>query len=288
MNWLQAMSKLNRDNISFVLVTVVSIEGSSPRDAQTKMVVDKEQCYDTIGGGNLEYQAIQIAREFLQSSKSRIEMQSFTLGNDLSQCCGGKVELMFESFLACNFQIALFGAGHVGKALAGILAELPCRVIWADSRPDLLQKNFQAIGCPENIEPVTLHNPFELVAGLPADCFYLVMTHSHEIDFELCEAILNRADISYCGLIGSKSKAGSFRGRLKRKQYTETELQRLTSPMGMDIGGAKQPMAVAVSVAAEIMKLHSQVKNPTVASDEPLRSESKPKLVDLQAKRQQP
>ena len=285
MNWLQAMTRLNQDNMGYVLVTVLSIKGSSPRDAQAKMVVDSEQSYDTIGGGNLEFQAIQVAREFLQSGGSRIEIQQFSLGNDLSQCCGGQVELLFETFPACDFQIALFGAGHVGKALAGILKDLPCRVSWFDSRPDLLQQSFEAIGSPGTITPTPLNNPFETVSKLPTDCFYLVMTHSHEIDFELCEAILNRSDIKYCGLIGSKSKASSFKGRLRRKQYSEDELQRLTSPMGIDIGGAKQPMAVAVSIAAEIMKLQSQSAKGNQPSYETYEAEPKMKLIDLETKR---
>jgi len=84
------------------------------------------------------------------------------------------------------------------------------------------------------------------------------MTHSHVLDQQLVEAILTRGDARFCGLIGSKSKAASFRSRLKRKGFTENEIAGLTSPIGLPELKGKQPMEIAVSVVAQMMILNGQ------------------------------
>ena len=253
MKWLDAIARLSRENTGFVLVTVVETEGSAPRDAESKMVVEADQTHDSIGGGNLEFEAIDAARELLNADKSAIQSRVFSLGKDLTQCCGGKVTLLFECFPPCRFNIVLFGAGHVGKALAVILSELPCRLRWVDSRDDIFPHPL-----PENIETASIRNAFEAVGSCPEGAYYLVMTHSHEIDIELCEAILTRGDSRYCGLIGSKSKGAKFRSRLGKKGFTAEELNRLTCPIGLQSIPGKTPMEVAVSVAGQLLALHHQ------------------------------
>ena len=140
MNWLNAIAKLQRDNIGFVLVTVLQTKGSAPRDCAAKMAVTDSQIYDSIGGGNLEYQAINTARDLLTKADTTPRVETFSLGKDLTQCCGGEVVLLFECFPACAFNLVLFGAGHVGKALINILSSLPCRVRWLDSRVDIFPR----------------------------------------------------------------------------------------------------------------------------------------------------
>lgn len=252
-NWVESIALLTAGNRGFVVVTVLETRGSSPRDRQSKMVVTMDASHDTIGGGNLEYRAIEHARRLLSRSRAGNECREYTLGKDLSQCCGGRVELLFECFPACDFHVALFGAGHVGSALVRILAGLPCRVTWFDGRKDVLGSSMAESGMPGNVTSRLMENPHAEVEGLPPGTWYLVMTHSHETDFELVEAILSRSDFPYCGLIGSRAKAASFRKRLSRKGFSDTELSRLTSPIGVDLGGGKMPMEVAVSVAAQLL-----------------------------------
>jgi len=256
MNWIDAISQLTRRNTGFVVVTVLSVKGSSPRAEQTKMVVTDDTVYDSIGGGNLEFEAIQTARSLLQGDRAAIERHDYTLGADLVQCCGGSVELLYECFPACDFNVVLCGAGHVGKALVSILSGLPCRVQWMDSRNELLDSAVQEVGPSSSVTPVNFRNPYQSIEQCPPWSWYLVMTHSHEIDFELCEAILGRKDVHYCGLIGSKSKAASFRSRLNRKGFSATEIDLLTSPIGLDLGAGKRPMEVAVSISAQLMQLY--------------------------------
>ncbi len=256
MNWIDAIATLSRKNTGFALITVLSTHGSSPRGEQSKMVVTEDKSYDSIGGGNLEFLAIDKARDLLVSGDSMIEREEYTLGDDLTQCCGGQVELLFECYPACDFNIALFGAGHVAGALTRILSELPCQVSWIDSRSELLQAAVSELGSPSNIHPRVMQNPFQSVEQCLANTFYLIMTHSHEIDFELCEAILARPDVRYCGLIGSKSKAAKFRNRLSRKGYSMKEIGQLTSPIGLNLGAGKKPMEVAVSIASQLLQTY--------------------------------
>ncbi len=283
MNWIQAISELSRRDKIFVVVTVLSVEGSAPRNAATKMVVDEQQIYDTIGGGNLEFRAIDKARTMLATSPgsrtNKILRETFTLGKDLVQCCGGKVELLFERIEAKNFNIVIFGAGHVGKALISILAELPCQIKWIDSRPEYLEieanKTLNA-----NIEVVIMDTPESAVEDCPTDAYFLVMTHSHEMDMQLVEAILSRNDFQYCGLIGSKSKAAKFKNRLSRKQFSDYEIKRLTCPIGLEQIPGKRPMEVAVSVAGQLIRLHDLNSDNTQVA----RDQRKMKVVELSKK----
>ena len=250
MNWIDVIARLSGENAGFVLVSVIAIKGSAPRDCQSKMVVTDAQIHDSIGGGNLEFEAMDIARALLDKGKPATQSHDFSLGKDLTQCCGGKVTLLFECFPACQFNVVLFGAGHVGKALVTILSELPCRVRWVDERENIFPQSVAS-----NIETVSMQNPFAAVESCAEGACYLIMTHSHEIDMELCEAVLARVDARYCGLIGSQSKGAKFRSRLKKKGFTEHELAGLTCPIGLESIPGKTPMEVAVSVAGQLLGL---------------------------------
>lgn len=255
MSWIDAIGTLRRKNEAFVLVTILNVDGSAPRGPQTKMIITGENIFDSIGGGNLEFQAMEKARELLAQNQPNIESKEYTLGQDLTQCCGGRVKLLFECFPSCDFQVVLCGAGHVGKALVKILAELPCQVNWLDARSGLLFESYAELGSPSNVTPHAIENPYRAIEQCLPSSFYLIMTHSHETDFEYCEAILARNDIRFCGLIGSKSKAVKFRKRLGQKGFSPGELNRLTSPIGLDIGAGKHPMEVAIATAAQLMQI---------------------------------
>jgi xanthine dehydrogenase accessory factor len=250
MKWIEAAAECDRQNQTFVLVTVLQTEGSTPRDNDAKMLITEDNAYDTIGGGQLEFQAIETAHELLNENIRQSKSKEFNLGKDLEQCCGGRVSLLLECFPATTFNIVVLGAGHVGSAVVDILGQLPCRVKWVDSRAEYFSEDL-----PSNILTEQLVNAEQSIEGGAADSWYLVMTHSHVLDQQLVEAILTRGDARFCGLIGSKSKATSFRNRLKRKGFSEEELAGLTSPIGLPELKGKQPMEIAVSVIAQIMIL---------------------------------
>lgn len=134
MSWINALAELQQRGEPSVLVTIIEERGSTPRNAGSKMVVTAERIYETIGGGHLEFKAMAIAREMLASGSRDTRLERFSLGASLGQCCGGATVLLFEPMDQPQAQIALFGAGHVGRALAPLLASLPCKVRWIDSR----------------------------------------------------------------------------------------------------------------------------------------------------------
>src|SRR4051812_15091778 len=126
--------------MSYIEIRVVETRGSTPRESGTRMWVGASEIRGTIGGGNLEYTALKIAREMLLSGESE-RQRRFVLGDTLGQCCGGNVTLAFRRTEAIEekenrFDVVLFGAGHVGKEVARILERLPCRLTWVDPRPD--------------------------------------------------------------------------------------------------------------------------------------------------------
>jgi len=253
MSWVQAMAKLESEGQGFVLLTVMGVRGSSPRDTGTKMVVSKDKCFDTIGGGALEYQSIEIARELLKSNKPQQFTESFNLGKDLKQCCGGVVSVFFEVFPSSDFILNIFGAGHIGQALVKILTEVDCKVNLFDSRPELLSDIHST-----NIQTIHLEQPELAIESCTANSYFLVMTHDHALDQQLCEAILARGDSSYCGVIGSRTKGLKFRQRLLKKGFSQDELLQLTCPMGLADLKTKKPMEIAVSVMAECLVLREK------------------------------
>lgn len=261
MNWIQAISSLNSQAQGYVLVTVLETKGSSPRDTGTKMVVSADESFDTIGGGALEYQSIEIAREFLTSNNTSIQYtESFNLGKDLKQCCGGVVKVFFEVFPASNFNIVLFGAGHIAKSLVKILEQVDCQVSWFDSRPELFPETVAS-----HVQKHIMTQPELVVESCKSNSYYLVMTHDHALDQQLCETILSRGDSRYCGLIGSATKGLKFRQRLLKKNYKQQELEALTCPVGLAELKSKKPMEIAVSISAELLQLRDkQVLNTMV------------------------
>ncbi len=271
MNWLQALTAHANANRACVLVTVVESTGSSPRKTGARMVVDTEDFFDTLGGGALELEAISHARALLANGtrEPAISHRNFILGSDLTQCCGGTVNLQFDCQWANDFVLHVFGAGHVAQEVARITQRLPCISTFHDSRSEWLEKLRQCISA----EPTSPHagirtslltnNPHACVESCEPGAYFLIMTHSHELDLELVEAVLSRGDARYCGLIASGSKAASFRGRLKRQGFSDSELSRLTAPLGTRVNTGNTPMEVAVAGIADILhERQSQVSQP--------------------------
>lgn len=245
--WLDSLAAAERDNQPAVLVTVLAAKGSTPREAGAKMVVSADGLAGTIGGGNLEYQCEAAARDLLASGAEGPSTRDFPLGPSLGQCCGGHVTVLFEVLRPPKLQIALFGAGHVGKALVRLLTDLPCRVQWIDPRPEALPANL-----PPNVTPVRTAQPAQAIAGLPAGSVVLVMTHDHQLDFDIVAAALQRPDLAAVGLIGSDTKRARFLGRLARQGISA---DRLICPIGLPGIEGKEPAVVALSVAAQILQL---------------------------------
>jgi xanthine dehydrogenase accessory factor len=334
-NWLDSLFKTISDGDPKVLVTVAQARGSVPREAGAKLLVGNDCITGSIGGGNLEFQAIAAARRLLAGSgdKRRVT-ERVALGPSLGQCCGGDVTLLYERLgtrdlpwieeaLKARQKIAkaalvtrlaqgqdskvivfsgenctgvtdnalvkkaledvlegratdrfikasrpekgslfiehlseerpdvwLFGAGHVGRALVQVLATLPFRVFWVDSRAEEFPGEL-----PGNVEARPSPMPLDDVVAAKPGAYFLVMTHSHPLDLAICEAVLKRHDFRYLGLIGSSTKKARFLRQLRESGLPDDDLEGLVCPIGLPGIGGKKPGEIAVAVAAQLLQV---------------------------------
>jgi xanthine dehydrogenase accessory factor len=267
------------------LVEVAGTKGSTPREKGAFMLVSRSALSGTIGGGQLEYMAIDKARQMVganhtrKSVMSRVDVNEIRatldvpLGPEIGQCCGGRVEVLIRLVDAALAQqlvaaaeaedaelphVYIFGGGHVGQALASAVALLPVHVVVIETRAEALE------GMPEAIETSLTPMPEEMVRKAPAGTAFAILTHDHALDFLIVAEALKRDDTAYVGMIGSKTKKATFRNWfLKSADGTEAEFARLVSPIGGAAVKDKRPQVTAARAAAEIMTaLASHVLRP--------------------------
>jgi xanthine dehydrogenase accessory factor len=257
LNWANAIQHCQQRGDAYVIATIINTQGSTPRDGGSKMVITAATSYDTIGGGQLEFLLVQQARELLAQNKTCQILKPIPLAAEAAQCCGGNVTVMLESFAACTWQIALFGAGHVCQSLVTILAGLPCQVRVIDNRPELMTNPL-----PANCRYEFHADPTAAVAQLPENAWVIIFTHDHTLDFALCQTLLREntgaKHFAYVGLIGSQTKALRFRKRLGDAGFAAAEIEQIYSPVGLPEVKGKLPMEVAVSIAAQLQSVYYQ------------------------------
>jgi len=252
--WFNALYQCQQQGKSYVLVTLLATAGSTPRDGGTKMLVCDDSAFDTIGGGHLEFEVIKQARKLLHENITTQKIEHYPLSSKLGQCCGGATNVLFEVFTQHTQHIAIYGAGHVSKALVPILAQLPLQISWIDNRQTMLDE-IALQTQPNNVTLLVSEHPADTITTLPNESWAMIMTHSHQLDFDIVEAALRRKDMTFVGMIGSDTKARRFRTRLSHREFEPQNIQRLISPVGLlDIPG-KRPVEVAVSMAAQLIQL---------------------------------
>lgn len=244
---------------AFVIVTAT--QGSTPREVGAWMVVTPLGFHGSIGGGTLEWHAMAEALALLGKPATHKTIRK-TLGPDMGQCCGGRVELCIESFDSTSIadvrteaenyiddvrHLHLWGAGHVGRALVLALAPLPFRISWWDARPNafpgVVPQNVTCrVGAPIDMEP---------------DAFILVMSHSHALDFEIVDVALRNPSFSFVGLIGSDTKRARF---VKRLREVHVDVERLTCPVGAGAFQSKHPAAIAAGVAVQLLEVDEKMR----------------------------
>jgi xanthine dehydrogenase accessory factor len=252
-----------------VLVTVQATQGSVPREAGTWMAVLPARVLGTVGGGHLEFDAIAHARAALAGAAPLEPRRRCALGPSLGQCCGGVVHLGFErvepaqaSAVCERLQadadarrapVALFGGGHVGRAIVRALAPLPLRLHWIDSRDEIFPPDLPPHVRAEHSAPVEA-----AVADVEPGSRVLVMSFSHAEDLAIVAACLQRLrardDLPFVGLIGSASKWAAFGHRLEARGFAPHELARITCPIGVPGVVGKEPAVIAAAVAAQLMQ----------------------------------
>lgn len=159
---------------------------------------------------------------------------------------------LFERIAVSNFNLAIFGAGHVGSAVVATLAVLDSRIRWIDSRTNVLPENV-----PTNVLAIESDAVASEVAAMPPASYFLIMTHSHALDLEICDQVLRRRDARYCGLIGSLSKRRRFERLLRKQGMVDEMLANLVCPIGIAGIPGKRPQEIAVAVAAELLQIRA-------------------------------
>ena len=230
-SWLRDLAALHGQREPAVIATRIS------QSRPAKLVVTAAGVY---GEDADETALIEKARHVLQDSR------------DASR----EVQDFFEPIVVPDLNIAVFGAGHVGSAVVAALSGLDCNIRWIDSRRNMFRK------VPGNVRAIESQDPSLEVAALPRDSFYLVMTHSHAMDFDICDRILRRRDARYCGLIGSLSKRRRFEKRYRQQGLSQALIDQLVCPIGVNGISGKKPAEIAVAVAAEVLKIRERAVAP--------------------------
>lgn len=301
MSWMSPSGRALRDTAQHwlsagrpaIVVHVDEIKGSTPREVGTRMLVAADAVHGTIGGGHLEWQAIDLARHLLAEAPSPAAGQrlqkTYPLGPTLGQCCGGVVVLGFEPLSpAClahwpdspaRFHLELHGAGHVGQAIVRLLCDLDCTVRWIDERGDDTIGDAPGLPDPDWLATLPPHiawTPTDAadheVAHAPAHACHLVLTHRHDLDLRIISAVLHRSqqqhDVRFAGLIGSMTKRAKFLHRLEAMGLSSGTLAGLTCPIGLPALTGKEPAVIAVSVVAQLLQ-HCPVLNATDTATAP-------------------
>lgn len=260
MHWVRAVELLRDRREPGVLVTLTRVRGHAPRDAGAKMVVSATRTWGTVGGGNLEAEALERARVLLADGALGPEELTSALsdragGRHGLQCCGGEVSLLLEP-LPLVPVVAIFGVGHVGHELARILSRHDLDLHLVDTRPEQLTATRLA-PLEEGTARILTHAvpvlPELVVGELPPGAHVLVMTHDHAEDAAIVDAALRADGPAWVGLIGSSAKWVRLRRRLLQAGLAEEDADRVTTPVGLPQLRAKDPATIAVGIATDLL-----------------------------------
>ncbi len=256
----QSLKTFLAEQSSVIRIALTRVRGSSPRNEGTEMFVAPSALWGTIGGGQLEFMAINAARDMLRDGSLNRDMD-VPLGPEIGQCCGGRVELQLIRMRSSDKEAATYraarredalphvyvmGAGHVGRALADLFQHLPVRCILVDTRAEEIDL------CTANVETRLSAIPEAEILSAPKGSAFVVLTHDHGLDFLLTTAALERQDAAYVGMIGSATKRIKLRN-WALKQCDGQSIEHLRCPIGASGSRDKRPSVIAAFVVAELM-----------------------------------
>ena len=258
--------KIVRNNI--ILATIIKAKGSVPRNENVSMAVSSSKQYGTIGGGELEYQVIKESNNLLNNFDCNQKIIELPLGPALGQCCGGFVKIQLSKFkngknlllkhdlkeqiINQNQNLYIFGAGHVANALLSKLDGVGFNIFVIDSRENFISKINT-----DYVFPILAKDPTIIVKNAPSKSYYLVLTHSHQLDLSICDSILKKNNFTFIGLIGSKTKKIRFTKRLTEIGHDENSINKIECPIGIRSIEGKEPDVIAISIIARLLEYKS-------------------------------
>ncbi|BBO32706.1 XdhC family protein [Lacipirellula parvula] len=272
--YVERLAELAAAGAPFVSVTLVGAVGSTPSDVGSKMLVTAAGLdFGTVGGGRVEAKAIAAAQQLLHNEPPTCEpggssprssvtpspqLVEWNLQRDVGMTCGGVVQLFFEIYNHGEWQIVIFGAGHVAAAVIAALLPLPCRILCVDPRDEWLAK------LPDHprLRRHCLADPAALLGDLPRDAFVLCMTMGHRTDRPILEAIFRQGQkFPYLGVIGSAAKRAVLRRELLASGIPEEQADAFHCPIGLPLG-SNLPAEIAISVVAQLLQVRDALKSP--------------------------
>ena len=248
---LNQMQKLLEAGTPFVCTTLVEAKGSTPRAQGGRMLVTESGLFSgTVGGGLVEAKALDFALNFLAETKihEQTKFVQWNLNRDAGMSCGGSVKLFFERFHTNNWEIVVYGAGHVAQALIPLLLTLESQLICIDTRQEWLDK------LPESpkLKKLFVKSLPETVENISEKAFVLIMTQGHRSDFYVAQKFLEYSKQPFLGVIGSRAKAATLKRELKKDGLKKVDTDRLVCPLGFSLGG-NHPQEIAVSITAQLL-----------------------------------
>lgn len=250
-------SELSKAQTPFILVTITDKKGSIPSDIGSKIIVTEAGLdTGTIGGGSLEHKAIEYAVNLLKTADSSpvSHKLNWNLQKEFNMVCSGEIELFFDVATFDKWKITVFGAGHVAQALINILITLDCSITCIDSRQEWLDK------LPDSykINPIRSNDVVKNIQELDKNNFVLVMTHSHDNDWEVIAECLNH-NFKYIGMMGSKAKQKWLKEKILQENLPEETLNKICCPIGLSFGN-NSPSEIAISITAQLLQERDKSK----------------------------
>lgn len=263
----EKLNELLYSNIPFVMVTLVDVIGSSPQNTGSKMLVTQDGLYGgTIGGGKVEFKAINDAKILLKNKSLTTAFVEWNLKKDVGMSCGGIVRIYFEAFHTKIWKIAVFGAGHVANALIPHLLLLDCQIQCIDPRKIWLNKLPQS----HKLSLIHTEDMVSEVKHLDPHTFVLLMTMGHSTDLPILLEILRTKQFPYLGVIGSRAKAIRIKKDIEEANLPSSCKEAFYCPIGLDLGN-NHPHEIAISVTAQLIqerdRLHNECKKKDVNHD---------------------
>ena len=249
------LSKLIELDIPFVTVTLLEIRGSAPQINGAKALITANGLeWGTVGGGKIEAAAINFAQETLKTHRgTTCKLVKWNLQTDIGMTCGGEVKLFFEIHNKGEWNIAVFGAGHVAQTLIPMLLKLHCRVTCVDSRCEWIEK------LPDHpkLNKVTADDPTGLVSQFPSQTFFVLISKGHAADLPVLAEILSSREAPYIGVIGSAQKAKVLKRELTAMGISAAKQQSFACPIGLPIGN-NTPAEISFSIVAQLIQRRDQ------------------------------
>lgn len=250
-DYLSAMKSLQGAGKSFVSVTLVKQQGSSPQEVGARVLVSADGLeFGTVGGGKVEKRAIEEAQKMILE-KTVHHYADWNLQKDIGMTCGGVVSFFFEFFEYNHpFNIWVFGAGHIAQEFVRLLLRLDCKITCVDPRKEWLEK----LPTSSRLTTICSDAMPDLVRGIPDKTFVTLMTMGHGTDLPILVEVMKQRDrFSYVGNIGSDQKARRLRQDLIDAGIAQESLDQFHCPMG-EAFGTNAPVEIAFSIVAQILK----------------------------------